>query len=107
MIMIKPYREQNYLKTAGVVGAVLVLFLFLCAAPVLPRQSDSNTLVPPDSSFVMKVNRVNGEVMITLSFTPSCKFEWAAVEKRPDFDQAFGKCEYFEYSEVVKNGRLI
>jgi len=62
-------------------------------------------MTAPDSSFTMKVDRVNGEILIYLSFAGDFKFDFAAVERKPDFNQFYSQCSYIDYDEAVKKNR--
>jgi hypothetical protein len=74
-------------------------------APIPQLQSESNSFVPADSEFVMQVSRINNEVIISITFNDSLIFDYAAIERKAEFNGEFSQCKYIPYAEVKTKGR--
>lgn len=73
--------------------------------PIAQLQSESNSFVPVDSEFAMQVSRINNEVIISISFNDSLVFDYAAIERKAEFNGEFSQCKYISYEEVKTKGR--
>jgi hypothetical protein len=81
---------------------VLVAFLavaFTCTESFAQSQV-SKTMVAGDSTVIMSVSRVNGEIFIELNFAHNFKFDRVSIERKPEFDIAYSQCRLISYSEV-------
>jgi hypothetical protein len=70
-----------------------------------PPQSESSSFVPVDSEFIMQVSRINNEVVISITFNDSLVFDYAAIERKAEFNGEFSQCKYISYEEVKTKGR--
>lgn len=84
--------------------AIIILSLVL-GGFTARSQSDTISFAPADSNFVMQISRLKGEVIISITFSDSLVFDYAAVEKRADFNAEFSQCKYIAYDEVKAKGR--
>jgi hypothetical protein len=83
---------------ASLAGAAFVMLLL--SFYVANAQKDGDTFTPPDSEFVMTVERVNGEIILTVSFADSLSFDFASIEREADFDNSFSQCKYIRYDDA-------
>ena len=92
---------DNLFSIKTCVGLLLTCCSFqsICAA----RPDSTNaavTFVSPDSAFSMGVARVNGEILISLSFNHDITFDYLSIEREVSFETSFSQCKYVTYDEV-------
>jgi hypothetical protein len=76
----------------GLVKAVAFFVLVLILAGNLQAQEVSNQMVAPDSTLILSVARVNGEIFVEMDISKSLDFDHLAVERKPEFQTSFSQC---------------
>jgi hypothetical protein len=64
-------------------------------------------VVAPDSEFVMSVARSSNEVTITLTFSKDFDFDYASIERKPEFEQSFSQCKHISSAELKPGSRQL
>ncbi len=85
--------------------SLLFLNVSVQSQTVNPPEPESSSFTPVDSEFMMQVSRIRNEVIITITFNDSLVFDYAAIERKADFNAEFSQCKYISYDEVKTKGR--
>jgi hypothetical protein len=82
----------------------IIVVIFLCIAGCgISMAQVSGTMVAPDSSVIMSVSRVNGEIFIKMDFSKDFQCAKVSIERKPEFDTEFSQCRLFSFNEVKEN----
>ena len=82
--------------------------LCFCVLQGNAAQADSiYTFAPADSEFIMKVGRINGEIIISLSMDSNVVFDYMCIERKVYFENSFSQCRYIAYDEVKSKAWVI